>query len=438
MERVELGISDEYWHNWDEKKAICEIISNAFDNSDTKNDVSLEKSGRTLIIRNKKVLPSECLFLGKSYSRDKNEAIGMFGEGLKACALVLLRNDESMTVRTGDKLITPEFTNKTLDGKTVRTFVWIIEDGLEYIPETNVKLTTDISIDDLRKEYLYLSSETILEELIRTDKGVVFTQLGDSKLYVKGKLIKNLSEHGAVFSYNLFTDSINRDRDIVDMFDLRWDIGTILERVEDVKIIKRVLSAIIDSNGIESAAFRKFIDPNNLVEDCWKEMYGRKAVIATEGTAQTIARHKGYTTVSVANSGVISGLQKSGIKTDKDVATQSDYYNWIKSSRGERELIENTYNLFENCEDVRKCVKPIFKIFDNKGKENNNTLGVCIKADGLIGLNKKLFDDERELFSAIGHELTHFVYNTIDNTEEHDHYMGKMFTDVIFNSNVKE
>jgi len=427
IERVELGVSEDYWHNWDEKKAICEVISNAFDNS-ISGDIEIQKSGRRLTVINDKVLPSECLFLGKSYSRDNSDAIGMFGEGLKACALVLLRNDESMIVRTGDKKIKPEFVNKTLDGKTIRTFSWVIEDGQTYFDKTIIDVTTDIPIYEFRDEYLKLS-EKKLDYLVESDYGDMFDQKKKSRLYVKGKLIKNLEAYDGLFSYNLFTNSINRDRDIVDIWDLKYSIAEILSKAETEETIKRILAALVSFNSLEAQSFRGFDKRNHeMVLKCWKDLYGKNSVISTSSESETIAKHKGYRTITVMNSRVVSGLQETGIKTDEDVANKSDYYEWDDPTESEKELIDNVYELFKLSKHVRECTKPNFRIFVDSSISSR---GVCIRNERIIGFKRSEMINISDVVSIMGHELTHYVFDTSDNSDEHDLYERKIFTDVM-------
>lgn len=223
----------------DEPKAIKELVSNALDNSSALDQVGITCENGHLTIRNDKVLPLDALLLGKSYSRGDTCKIGQWGEGLKAAALVLLRAGRSMLIECPDKTIRPKLKAWNLGGKDVQTLSWQVVEEPAPVYGTKITVETSADIEGIKGEYLAFNRPATY--LIDSDEGQLWTpnQGEPAAIYVRGKFISKLET--ALYSYNHKTSEINRDRNTVDMYQLRYLVGRIMRAAKKPARQRRTL-----------------------------------------------------------------------------------------------------------------------------------------------------------------------------------------------------
>jgi len=427
MKRLELGVTETYWHKWSEKDAVREIVSNAIDNSNNISSVKVYDEGNKLIVENDSPIPLECLLIGQSYSRESSEKIGQFGEGLKACALVITRLGKEMVIRSGGNIIKPELTDKKIGDKEVRILTWVIEDANDWYSGTRIEIETSVRAEEIRQMYLQLRDD--YNVIIRNMTGEMIIEENGKYLYIKGVKVREIPE--AHYSYNLHNADINRDRDIVDWWSIRFNIGNILKGALAELTIRRVLAAIMDSESLECKSFRGFAqDYQDAVIEVWRDMFGEKAVIQSDIPILNMqAIHRGYRPVKVPDN-VASYLTDIGIESVTQILTKEDEYKIVKTiTAKEKENLRRAIELLKLSDRIPRDYRADDVIVFSKCLTDENTVGVC--TNGKIMIRRDQLQDITKTVMVMLHEFTHLVANTVDLTDKHDHVTREIAVEIM-------
>ena len=230
MRKYELTLSPDYIPTWTVTDAIREIYQNAIDEEqlDPENKVRTSYDGKSLltISNTKSVLNTNTLLLGTSTKTENNQVIGQFGEGYKLAALVLLRLGKTMEIHNlgNAEIWRPRFVNSKRFGSQILTF--FIEDITD-TPDIAAPLLSFIISGITPEEYeeivnsnLHLQKPT---ERRKTERGDILTDPKYAgKVFVNGLLIHVNADLRYGYDIKPQWLSINRDRRMVDQFDLLW------------------------------------------------------------------------------------------------------------------------------------------------------------------------------------------------------------------------
>ena len=250
MRRYELGMSLNYVENWTEDKAINEVFQNALDeeiqNPENKWYFNYDSDSQTLRIGNKlSRLATKSLLLGCSSKRDDASTIGQHGEGYKVATIVLLRCGCGVKIYNyNEKEI---WTAKIVKSRRYGTDIGVFDVEkmgiFKSIPEHSLIFEiTNISkeiYESIKMKNLWLQED--IGKVIESEYGrVLLDDRFKGKVFVKGLYVCDKEQ--LTYGYDLAPDliSLDRDRGLVDSFNLQWQLGKLLLNIEDVDFIKKV------------------------------------------------------------------------------------------------------------------------------------------------------------------------------------------------------
>lgn len=235
MARIALSVSSDYLPNWNVYEGLRELVQNYIDAQDDcgrKGEITYEGGtarGR-LFLRNPGARPltREALLFGVTTKADRDDQRGQFGEGMKVGTLALVRAGRSVTIRTQTETWVASLSAASdFGGRKVLTF------------DTRKRLTESDAVEieigpverkeweEIRNAFMFMQEE---EGEVTSHKGYTGALLLDTKhresVFAKGILVKKME--GMRWGYDLSMLTLNRDRSMVDEWDVRYQICNLL------------------------------------------------------------------------------------------------------------------------------------------------------------------------------------------------------------------
>ena len=244
MSRFELGMSLDYCSNWCVADAVREFFQNAKDEETVNPDNSMYFSyeNEVLTIGNRlSKLDTKTLLLGVSSKRNNENTIGNFGEGYKVATVVLMRN--GVTVKVYNNEAKEIWTSKVVDSRRYKAKIVVF----------------DIEKKMFKKDYdLVIELHGITQEMYEEIKSRILDlqdELGDRISSADGQLLLDKRHSGNIYVGGLFVchkDYLNwgydfvpsmvkldRDRGLIDMFDLKFAIAKLVSDLADADFIAK-------------------------------------------------------------------------------------------------------------------------------------------------------------------------------------------------------
>lgn len=251
-EKIEYNISVNYVENLDAVFGIKEFIANFYDVN--KENFLMDYKNKTLILQDdNKGIDISYMLIGNSGSREFSDKIGTHGEGFKVGALTLVRLGFKVLIKTVGYTICfgteiPDF------GKSEVMFA-------KYIENDNPKGTTlytectKQSFEKAKNMFLHLTEYQKLTDNIIDMEGV------QKNIYLNG--LSHTSKK-ALFAYNIFEKKLasSRDRNFVSMQNLKEEISSIYNDLNDEEVISAIMKKIMHNKD----NFDKFLEAKILPE----------------------------------------------------------------------------------------------------------------------------------------------------------------------------
>lgn len=244
MRRYELGMALTYAKNWGIRDAVREFFQNAIDeekeNPKNKMYWSYSESTGDLIIANKhsKLSPAT-LLMGNTSKENKEDLIGEHGEGYKVATIVLLR--EGKTVKIYNNTLNEVWTSRVVHSRRYGVDIGCFDISKDFFNkgyDLVIKIE-GISVDEWSE--IVESSLFLQKDLGSIKKAGEATILLDEKytgkIYVRGLYVctKPFLKWGYDLPANLV--KLDRDRGLIDSFDLQWTLAKVISYVDDVDFI---------------------------------------------------------------------------------------------------------------------------------------------------------------------------------------------------------
>lgn len=347
MRKYELSISAEYVPEWGITEAVREFFQNAIDEEvkDTGNKMffQYDKEAQIMQIGNKHSdLDISSLLFGSTTKRDNREMIGNHGEGYKIATVVLLRLGKKVVFRNycRKELWQPRLVkSRRYGGVMVPTFFVDQMSMWKEPPEHSLI----IEIEGITPEEYQKIEEANLN--LQTVNGAKETSYGSileeekyvGKIYVGGLYICTEPGLEIGIDFKPHIVRLERDRSMVNTFDIKWYAARMVEELKDASIIKRSLGSY---TGTYITAYSVPDNIKNEIAEEFINQYGAKAVPVSNQEDMEGMKKRGYKPVIVSES-------------KKGVILESKYYEDVKSALAlEKEKARPLYDRF--CEFAEK------------------------------------------------------------------------------------
>lgn len=220
--KIPLTIKTSYLPNWGMYEGVRELVQNARDAEIEEGaQMSVDYTNGHLVIENSgTTLPHSALLLGFTTKVGRSDTIGKFGEGLKLGVLALVRAGHSVRIRSGSEVWVPSIEFSNVFQADVLTFD--ISTGRKATDRVRIEVG-GISASqwaEMKERFLFLQ-KIDPKNRIETNTGSLL--LGESmrgRVFVKGVFVQSVPN--LQFGYDLTTADIDRDRKMIESWDLQY------------------------------------------------------------------------------------------------------------------------------------------------------------------------------------------------------------------------
>lgn len=402
MPTVNMNISENYVLEWKEWEVAREVICNAMDTGDYK----VEKLAGDHLRVYTSASPSfaELMTIGASTKMHDESKIGQFGEGFKLAALVATRMEGSLVAKTPKGTIT--FSLCHVEGLLER----VLHANIDARRKGKEGCVIDIKLHNISNVIDGRFCDATKTMLPKYNKNAL-------RIYNKGVFVEERDEE-SLFDWNLHIGSMNRDRSIINSWDVRWNVGNFLsDHPPDRESIEKMYE---NSKLFETKCFLTPFHINDKSWEVYKEAfhnkYSDKAVIASRNQAiNQTAYAKGYYPV-----GISFDFEKVGIqKADEVVETKDSFVETFPEKK--------FYNEGAEIQDILDITAKI-RFFENFDGAPEGQAG---KGEIWINDNLTLPGKKLERISTIAHELAHIASDAGDCTLEFETQQSDMLAKLI-------
>jgi len=350
MRKYELSISADYVPEWGTTEAVREFFQNAIDEEtrDASNKIFFEYDEEAGIIRigNKHSdLDIKTLLFGVTTKKDEREMIGNHGEGYKIATVVLLRLGKTVVFQNycRKEIWRPRLVkSRKYDGIMVPTFFVEQTAIWKEVPEHSLIIEiagiTPEEYQGIKAANLHLQGTV---EDMKTEYGSILKdQQYVEKVFVGGLYICNEPGLEVGINFKPSVVRIERDRSMVNSFDIKWYAARMIEELKDAELTKRSLGYY---TGTYIESYRVPGEIKDVVAKDFVNQYGAKAVPVSNQKDMDGMKKRGYKPVIVSES-------------KKNVIMDSTYYADVRETleaekKNARPLYERFYEFVEKIEN---------------------------------------------------------------------------------------
>ncbi len=217
MSRIDLTIKTDYLPEWGSWEGIRELVQNAKD-AETEFGAGFDvtwrpEDGRLRLTNEGCTLDTKAMLFGHTTKAGSASTIGQFGEGLKLGVLALVRAGHSIKIRTGSEVWEPSIQHSDQFDCNVLSFK--VTGGRAPKNRVSVEIDGVYNWPEWRERFTFLADK----QGVNTRNGTLYEgRPGD--VYVKGIWVMN--EEELLHSYNFLDVKVDRDRNMVYSWDIRW------------------------------------------------------------------------------------------------------------------------------------------------------------------------------------------------------------------------
>lgn len=326
MKKIHTTIAASYVREWGSFEGIREIIQNGLDAHDKgfKLGISYVRKKQTLLIWNKGAkLRSHNLLLGSTSKDMDAKQRGKYGEGFKVGSLALIREGKSVTIefeRERWKAVIDE--SPQFDDQEVLTF----ETGATRAKSDKLLFTiggvTPHEWKEMRQKFLPIYSPE-KQSIFRGPSGSVLMDKDlKGHIYCGGIFVTHDESFGYGYDFKPTSLELNRDRNMVDSFNLKWNTSKLwaymtANRKGKLYDAKDMLEkGMPDVEYLES--FADYTVKGKMVEKFFEDNSNNRRAypVTSEGEAKQV-RSMGYSPVYSSSS--YSGVLRSSLGSLDDL-----------------------------------------------------------------------------------------------------------------------
>lgn len=308
MARIALSVSSDYLPAWGAYEGLRELVQNFIDSSDdsgVKGEIRFEGGtarGTVFLVNpGAKPLTREALLFGVTSKADREDQRGQFGEGMKVGTLALVRDGRAVTIRTQEETWSASLqASPDFGGRKVLTFdTRKRAKGVDQV-EVEIGPVTREEWSKIQASFLFMQGV----ESSKSTYGSVLTSVDHlSTVFAKGILVKKIE--GMRYGYDLSQITLNRDRSMIDEYDVRSHVVNILsEQYSTGKIALDTFIDMFNQNTWETS-YGYAWQYADVIPDIVKKLVrasGAKSVITSSNDEATRIESYGWNAIRVPKS----------------------------------------------------------------------------------------------------------------------------------------
>lgn len=339
MSRYELGMSIDYCSNWSIADAVREFFQNAKDeetvNPDNKMYFNYENN--VLTIGNKlSELSTKTLLLGVSSKRNDARTVGNFGEGYKVATVVLMRH--GITVKIYNNEAKEIWTSKIVKSRRYQSDIVVYDIEKKFFKKDydlifELDGITEDMYNEVRERILDLQDDIGKTESCQYGR-ILIEPRYSGNIYVSGLFVCHKDHIKWGYDFNPEVVTLDRDRGLVDTWDLKFSIAKLISSAVDVDfIVDNIKEPDLEYVELYLKNDKtKHQEAGKIIYDNFVETYGDDFYPVSTNDEFNVATDKGYKAVMVLDSE--KNLIKPYVKEKQQgIDIESRYALWRDDAR---------------------------------------------------------------------------------------------------------
>lgn len=428
-----LPIKSSYVSRWGIWECLRELIQNAVDEEDENgNMMNITHEAGWLHIANEGAdLDVQALLIGQSSKSGKRELRGEHGEGLDLALLAGVRDDYDIRVETKTETWTPKL-EYVAQYKNAHCLVV----STRKLRKERSGVRVSVRIDrktwtQYKRRFLFLDPPKNMVEA--RDGALIFDDDRKGEIYVKGIYVMKAHEtfgHG----FNLTDVRLDRDRQMIESFDLQWAMASIIRTAlarKPKEYAPRVLS-MLSENSDEVEYLGSHLDKGSegsvALAAAFCAEHGEDAIpVSSMAESEHIAHLGGCGIVTNAATVKAVGpeLGTYDVVSAKLQASAKTIHSWQDLTEVEQANLTRAEAaiadiLAPHLDNVKAQLQVVD--FADKGTEGSCNLGT-----GEIKIDRGRCTDYFDLMEVMVHEVAHAVSQSGDGQGTHIRTMEIMW-----------
>ncbi len=321
MSVFELPIKEDYIPTWGTWESIREVMQNGLDENDRNFPLTVKYSGGWLTVTNQGAdMSVQALLIGHSDKRGRKDMRGNHGEGLALAFLSGVRSGYEIKIETQGEFWSPsiEYSEK-YDAR-----VLFVKTRKRTKMGSGVTVKVKLPKEDwVGFKRLFVSMREIGDdEIVRTEDGsILFDKESMGMVYCNGIFVQKRADFR--YGYDLKNIKLDRDRSLVNDFDLKWTIGNIYSQAAATRpevVVGRIYT-MLKSNAEDVRGMSNYNTSTELREEIaerFKTEHGNDAVPVDSIGDSSEMEHYGKQGV-VVNDSLKKVLEDSAIDSPSEV-----------------------------------------------------------------------------------------------------------------------
>lgn len=259
------------------------------------------------------------------------------------------------------------------------------------------------------------------------------------RVYCKGILVystnrddldPNAPGKSSIYDYEFSNLELNEERTVKSMFDLNHRIGHALARIEDNKIVAKLITNILEDTTNSSYEFNQISEFSlnqsvDTTRPIWKNMFESmfpKHVIVDKSNSSVnnlaTIEGKGFTPVVIENESKYKFLSSKGVPTALNTIGESFKYNFTTELDGYPNLLDALEIVLYVFEDAKEAYPHQLGVMIDAP---DNIVGITLNyrgsnEDKMVLISEKYINDSNleMLVGTLIHELDHFMTGADD------------------------
>jgi len=436
-----LPIKSTYVSHWGTWECVREIVQNAKDEE--------EENGHKMTVKYERGwlrlsnigadLARNALLLGQTSKASRDDLRGEFGEGLDLALLAGVRAGYEMRVYTKTEVWTPtiEFVKKFGD------LVLVVRTRAREIEGPGVEVRIKMPLDDwkeARKLFRFLVDDEP-QFNIKVDEGVILTHPDrKGQIYVKGIYCTTMPQ--MEYGYDLKKAKMDRDRRMVEVWDLRWRLSAMLKEgvaKDPGKLAPAVYKMLKDkAEEVQSMGYNNSDEFAEAMATQFKSEHGEGA-IPVEGMAESKQLdHLGAQGVVVSDTlkKVLERKVRSASEVRQELATAAEAeYSWQDLEEEERTVLGEVTTLVHEATAEwrgRWGLSPLLDRLHVVDFKQEALLGTCDRKTRLVKISRRLLVDAEEALTTLIHEEAHALSAASDGEKQHIDMVERIWARLFF------
>lgn len=429
-----LPIKDTYVSDWGLWQCLRELVQNAKDEEEqNRNEMSIVWRGGILTLRNEGAdMDRKALLIGHSGKTDKGLR-GKHGEGLDLALLAGVRQGRKIVIDTKKERWIPSVEHSDEYSANCLT----ITTRAHTRPRSGVTVTIEITEEEwnqYKERFLFLSEHDANKVVRLEGRGsILLAPEHKGNVYVKGIYVDSLPKLHC--GYDLEQMKLDRDRRMIDVWDLQWQLGSMYQNAVSQRpdVLGHKVYELLRNSSEDTKSMQYFTseDVSSALATQFKAEHGETAFpVSSIAEARTV-EYLGHRGIVVSKDLGDALLSKMGTVEDLKGKLSTEIVrsvHWSDMADEHKDMITKWTDAFDKIGKF----PPVASKLDIVVYRDPSICGMYDKTTGRITVSSSLLNSPRDFLETIVHEVAHAISGCADFEQGHVDAIEKLWSALYF------